>query len=186
MDARPWRLPLAPGISWHEVDTQVVLTAKQKLLNAAGAQLAKQGLQTDSSNAQSSSSTSQELPVRHEVYQEENKMRNTKHSNKELLISLSAITGRNSSSSRCKFPLLTAGWTCTPTDLQRPNWTPKLTSQGLDKNQPVMWVAEGLLYYLEPDTVQPMLQVKSFLMAGSSEAACRLTSIPKSLALCLS
>ncbi|KAK9805049.1 hypothetical protein WJX73_006997 [Symbiochloris irregularis] len=37
LDARPWRLPLAAGIRWYEIDRQEVLRVKEKILQASGA-----------------------------------------------------------------------------------------------------------------------------------------------------
>lgn len=39
MDSRPWRLPLPPGCSWFEIDSENVMKCKLQLLHAAGAQL---------------------------------------------------------------------------------------------------------------------------------------------------
>eukprot|EP00775_Hariotina_reticulata_P002750 gene2750-3045_t len=43
-------------------------------------------------------------------------------------------------------------------DLQVTGWIHELVAAGLDLKQPVLWIAEGLLYYLEPESVRSMLQ----------------------------
>eukprot|EP00955_Chlamydomonas_euryale_P060504 357733-Chlamydomonas_euryale.AAC.8 len=43
-------------------------------------------------------------------------------------------------------------------DLQEENWSDKLIASGFSPKQPTAWVLEGLLYYLQPDTVPSMLK----------------------------
>jgi Leucine carboxyl methyltransferase len=57
--------------------------------------------------------------------------------------------------------LRVASWRCAPTDLQRVGWSARLVRAGLSCHQPTAWLAEGLLYYLNPNTVGPMLQARS-------------------------
>lgn len=57
-----------------------------------------------------------------------------------------------------KFPLKASSWQCVSCDLQTPGWSQELCSVGYQRDQPTIWVAEGLLTYLRPDTVQPMLK----------------------------
>lgn len=59
---------------------------------------------------------------------------------------------------RFKYPLFAATWRGISVDLQQPGWIAQLVAQGLDPGQPVVWLAEGLLYYLDPPTVETMLQ----------------------------
>lgn len=43
-------------------------------------------------------------------------------------------------------------------DLSRPDWTQKVLDAGLDRQQPTLWVAEGLIHYLPPGTLAKLLQ----------------------------
>jgi hypothetical protein len=55
--------------------------------------------------------------------------------------------------------------------LQVAGWTAALIAAGLDPQLPTAWLAEGLLYYLEPSCVGAMLQVSNV----SSETLLRHT-----------
>ena len=59
-----------------------------------------------------------------------------------------------------RFPLHAESWVTVAADLQNPGWTQQLIQQGFSREVPTIWVAEGLLYYLGPTTVTPLLQVR--------------------------
>ncbi len=56
--------------------------------------------------------------------------------------------------------MLCSGAAGVPLDLQEAGWAKKLLAAGFSPEQPTVWVLEGLLYYLEPETVPAMLQVR--------------------------
>lgn len=57
-------------------------------------------------------------------------------------------------------PLKASSWSCVAVDLQVPGWSRPLVVAGFNPAEPTVWVAEGLMYYLEPHTVAPLLQVR--------------------------
>jgi O-methyltransferase involved in polyketide biosynthesis len=59
-----------------------------------------------------------------------------------------------------QYPLQASSWATVAADLQKPGWTEQLLQQGFRTDVPTIWVAEGLLYYLKPSTVTPLLQVR--------------------------
>lgn len=61
--------------------------------------------------------------------------------------------------------LTASSWSCASADLQLPGWTRQLVSAGLDVYAPIAWLAEGLLYYLEPGCVGAMLQVSGCIQS---------------------
>ncbi|KAI8473409.1 MAG: S-adenosyl-L-methionine-dependent methyltransferase [Monoraphidium minutum] len=66
------------------------------------------------------------------------------------------------------FNLTAARWSSAACDLQAVGWTSQLELQGLDLLQPTCWVAEGLLYYLNPAAVSPMLKEAAAASAPGS------------------
>jgi O-methyltransferase involved in polyketide biosynthesis len=65
----------------------------------------------------------------------------------------------DNSSSGTETQLRAASWSCAAVDLQVSGWSAALVAAGLDPRVPTAWLAEGLLYYLEPGCVGGMLQV---------------------------
>ena len=61
-------------------------------------------------------------------------------------------------SARAGYPLCCSSWAGVPLDLQEAGWTEKLKAMGFKPSEPTVWVLEGLLYYLEPESVPAMLQ----------------------------
>ncbi|KAL4447525.1 hypothetical protein ABPG75_004744 [Micractinium tetrahymenae] len=55
-------------------------------------------------------------------------------------------------------PLRAASWAALSADLARPGWSAALGAAGLDPRQPTVWVAEGLLMYLDEGQVAALLQ----------------------------
>jgi len=136
MDTRPWRLDIPQGIVWFEVDRSDVLKAKQAELRRAGvpftrSQQAAQSFKSDGRGGQACRHSSNSGD--HRTSQE--------------------------GASRETYSLKVDSWRSASADLQVPGWLHPLLAAGLDLKQPVLWMAEGLLYYLEPETVGPMLQV---------------------------
>jgi O-methyltransferase involved in polyketide biosynthesis len=73
-----------------------------------------------------------------------------------------AESGSTSSSNSAGVQLRASSWSCAAVDLQVSGWTAELLDAGLDPALPTAWLAEGLLYYLEPSCVGAMLQVSLF------------------------
>lgn len=64
-------------------------------------------------------------------------------------------------------PRLTAATRTTlVTDLNQPGWDQQLLAAGFDPARPTVWVAEGLLYYLQPEAAQELLRVRGSLLAA--------------------
>jgi O-methyltransferase involved in polyketide biosynthesis len=74
-----------------------------------------------------------------------------------------AAAAESGSSSSSGVELRASSWACAAVDLQVSGWTAELLAAGLDPKLPTAWLAEGLLYYLEPSCVGAMLQVRLFL-----------------------
>jgi O-methyltransferase involved in polyketide biosynthesis len=72
-----------------------------------------------------------------------------------------AESGSSSCTSSSGVQLRAASWSCAAVDLQVAGWTAELVAAGLDPKLPTAWLAEGLLYYLEPSCVGAMLQVSA-------------------------
>ncbi|WIA14379.1 hypothetical protein OEZ85_002908 [Tetradesmus obliquus] len=64
--------------------------------------------------------------------------------------------------------LRAGSWSCAAVDLQVPGWTAELLAAGLDPQAPTAWLAEGLLYYLDPSCVGGMLQEAASISAPGS------------------
>lgn len=138
MDTRPWRLDLPPKVSWFEIDRHDVLKAKKAELQNSGAEF-----RPHSSSSHSSSSTSQ--------------------TSSKAGTSNQTSAAQEGGTKQC-FQLKAISWNCAAVDLQVPGWSKQLIKAGLDTSLPTAWVAEGLMYYLEPDCVAKMLQVPTGLL----------------------
>ncbi|PSC68451.1 general transcription factor IIH subunit 2 [Micractinium conductrix] len=57
-----------------------------------------------------------------------------------------------------RFPLRCGSWTGVRCDLGEPSWAEALLAAGFDPSQPTVWVAEGLLMYLQESQVTALLQ----------------------------
>eukprot|EP00878_Enallax_costatus_P023758 GHUV01025298.1.p1 GENE.GHUV01025298.1~~GHUV01025298.1.p1 ORF type:complete len:506 (+),score=168.56 GHUV01025298.1:180-1697(+) len=139
MDSRPWRLDLPPGIAWFEVDRHDVLKAKQQALR-------KSGVSFHTVNNSGTSTTSHS--------------KSTRNSHEDR--------SSRSKASGSQTYLKAASWSCAAVDLQVPGWSKQLVKVGLDPQQPTAWVAEGLMYYLEPEGVAGMLQEVASVSAPGS------------------
>ncbi|KAL0021692.1 hypothetical protein WJX79_001040 [Trebouxia sp. C0005] len=76
------------------------------------------------------------------------------------------------------FPLKSASYTAVAADLSDADWTSALRKSGWQEHLPTTWVAEGLLYYMEPADVAALLNkiaamsaVESFLIATAVTTA---------------
>jgi O-methyltransferase involved in polyketide biosynthesis len=47
------------------------------------------------------------------------------------------------------------------TDLNQPGWDQQLLAAGFNTARPTVWVAEGLVYYLQPEAAKELLKVRS-------------------------
>jgi O-methyltransferase involved in polyketide biosynthesis len=65
-------------------------------------------------------------------------------------------------------PRLTAATrTTVTTDLNRPGWDQQLLAAGFNPARPTVWVAEGLVYYLQPEAAKELLQVRGLGMPAA-------------------
>jgi len=78
-----------------------------------------------------------------------------------------------------KFPLRPYAWAAVAADVTVPGWTAALAARGgggFDPRVPTLWVAEGLLYYLDPAAVPGMLaEAASVSAPGSALVATVIT-----------
>jgi O-methyltransferase involved in polyketide biosynthesis len=65
---------------------------------------------------------------------------------------------------KTQFPLRCGSWAAVPCDLSDASWVDALKEAGWDPAKPTVWVAEGLLMYLEEERVRSLLRT----MADSS------------------
>lgn len=134
MDTRPWRLDLPPGVAWFEIDRHDVLKAKKAVLR-------KHRVKFKPSHGDSSKGNT--------------------HSTEGNAAGVSAKQKQGASgapgSACCE--LKAASWACATADLQVSGWSKRLQRAGFDVKQPTVWVAEGLMYYLEPECIAALLQV---------------------------
>ncbi|GLC40669.1 hypothetical protein PLESTM_001099500 [Pleodorina starrii] len=152
LDARPWRLPLPPGVRWFEVDRRDVLAAKQARLRDLGAQTDAATAATGADHSSSSSGGS---------------------GSGSGSAAASAASGGG-----WRHPLRAAGWSCVAVDLQRRGWARGLLERGLDAASPVLWVLEGLLYYLEEADVRALLQEAASVSGPGSILAASVIRAP--------
>lgn len=78
---------------------------------------------------------------------------------RRLLERAGAAFAAEEGSVRAGHPLCCSSWAGVPLDLQEAGWAEELKAKGFRPSQPTVWVLEGLLYYLEPDSVPAMLKV---------------------------
>lgn len=140
MDSRPWRLALPPGVRWFEVDRADVLAAKQRLLKANGASFTP----SEANKAQASSSSCNDPGG---AVSNSDQACSTSH---DRDVQKHHASGHS---------LKALDWKCVAADLQKRGWTQKLIEAGLETHKRICWCAEGLLYYLHPDSVVEMLEV---------------------------
>eukprot|EP00884_Botryococcus_braunii_P022273 jgi/Botrbrau1/872/Bobra.0352s0061.1 len=65
-------------------------------------------------------------------------------------------------------PLRTASWTPVVADLNVEGWVSKLEQTGFDPRQGTVWLAEGLLMYIDPDRVPELLREMQGVSAPGS------------------
>ncbi|KAI3429344.1 hypothetical protein D9Q98_005439 [Chlorella vulgaris] len=130
MDSRPWRMKLPADLHWFELDQADVVEAKQEVLKSLAAEVPVGG--------SAAGELEEPLPAMSPKYAE---------SGLERAISLGSV----------RFPLRCASWTAVPCDLQDPSWADALLAAGFDPSKPTVWVAEGLLMYLDEADVKALL-----------------------------
>ncbi|KAL6769918.1 hypothetical protein ACKKBG_A32875 [Auxenochlorella protothecoides x Auxenochlorella symbiontica] len=69
---------------------------------------------------------------------------------------------------RKAYPLLAGSWKGVEADLEEPGWWESLLASGFDPGSPVVWLAEGLLMYLEGKSVASLLSTISRLSSQNS------------------
>ena len=57
-----------------------------------------------------------------------------------------------------RHPLKAAAWIPLEADLSEANWSALLIAAGFHPEQPTVWLAEGLLMYIQPPAVDAMLR----------------------------
>ena len=65
---------------------------------------------------------------------------------------------RQSSLDKVELPLRTGDWAGVAADLSSPAWADALRAAGFDPHKPTVWVAEGLLMYLQAEAVDSVLR----------------------------
>lgn len=144
MDTRAWRLALPPGVWWCEVDRPGVLAAKQAVLSRQGAQAPANNITT------AASSTQTPCPATAAT--------NGVDSATDCAVGRS---GNVSSSSACDgawaHPLRAAQWWGVEHDVTKAGWVDALARCGWRREQPTVWVAEGLIVYLEQRSAEWVL-----------------------------
>lgn len=143
LDSRPWRLALPPGVAWFEVDRRDVLAAKTRRLKEMGAQTRadsrpQAALQMHSLTGAGSGAVAQQQQQQAGLQEQQGQGQRV-----------------------CTHPLTARSWDCVAVDLQHRGWSRGLLRAGLDPAQPVCWILEGLLYYLEERDVRALLQVRA-------------------------
>lgn len=73
------------------------------------------------------------------------------------------------------YPLRAASWEGVAADLEGPTWAADLVAAGFDPQQPTVWVAEGLLMYLEPPSVAALLRKAA---GAEVHSPCRAGTLP--------
>lgn len=72
----------------------------------------------------------------------------------------------------------TTGVTFVPADFEKEDWLERLTSAGFDRNQPTLFLWEGVIVYLEPRAVEETLRKIASCAKGSLVAFDYFTSEP--------
>ena len=70
--------------------------------------------------------------------------------------------------SAVEYPLRTYSRDAVTADLGDPSWVKSLVDAGFDRSKPTVWLAEGLLMYLEPERVTGLLKELAGLSAPGS------------------
>jgi O-methyltransferase involved in polyketide biosynthesis len=204
MDARPWRLALPPGrVRWIEVDRADVIRAKQMALLAAGAEVpgaaaaaavsggggggkkkAAPAMVPPPPPAAMAAAPSSALASRPSIVSVRSLQRSK--SAAAAAAALAAVADDNKEAAAAalvppppfpKLPMCASSWTAVAADLTKPGWAATLAREArLDPTIPTLWVAEGLLYYLDPATVPAMLrEAASVSCRGSALVATVIT-----------
>jgi O-methyltransferase involved in polyketide biosynthesis len=140
LSTRPWRLHLPASLKWFDVDRQDVIDAKEDVLLGLGAEVEIMS------------------PMRRS------------HSNNALLErQIGSLTGTNHNHRAVEYPLRCDERMSVTADLGHPSWMRSLLEAGFDPNKPTVWIAEGLLMYLEPARVDALLkELAAISVQGSS------------------
>ena len=139
LSTRPWRLHLPASLKWFDVDRQDVIDAKEDLLLGHGAEVEIMS------------------PMRRS------------HSNNALLErQIGSLTGTNHNHRAVEYPLRCEERMSVAADLGHPSWVRSLMEAGFDPNKPTVWIAEGLLMYLEPARVDALLKELAAISARGS------------------
>lgn len=80
--------------------------------------------------------------------------------------------------SNSAYPLKAASYVPVMADLGDTDWSAKLKESGWQENLPTVWVAEGLLYYMDPPAVTALLKAIAALSTGDNSliATCVTTA----------
>ncbi|KAG2434050.1 hypothetical protein HXX76_007778 [Chlamydomonas incerta] len=160
LDSRPWRLALPPGVAWFEVDRRDVLAAKTRRLGEMGAQ-------TRAHSRPPAALQMQPLPG----------------AGNGAVAQQGQQQGQQPQWGQQGYvhPLKAGSWECVAVDLQHRGWSRGLLRAGLDPAQPVCWILEGLLYYLEERDVRALLQEAASASGPGSVLAASIIQAPPAL-----
>lgn len=129
LSTRPWRLHLPASLKWFDVDRQDVIDIKEDLLINHGA----------------------EVDIM-------SPMRRSHSKNALLERQIGSLAGTNHNHKAVEYPLRCEERTSVPVDVGQPSWIRSLLEAGFDPNKPTVWIAEGLLMYLNPARVDELLK----------------------------
>ena len=139
LSTRPWRLHLPASLRWFDVDRQDVIDVKEDMLLKHGAEC--------------------------EIM---SPMRRSHSKNALLEFQIGSLAGSNHNHKAVEYPLRCDSRASVSTDVGNPTWARSLLEAGFDPNKPTVWIAEGLLMYLEPERVDALLRGVAALSAPGS------------------
>jgi O-methyltransferase involved in polyketide biosynthesis len=145
LSTRPWRLHLPASLKWFDVDRQDVIDVKEDLLMEHGAEV--------------------------EIM---SPMRRSHSKNSMLERQIGSLEGANHNSKSVEYPLRCDCRASVATDVGESSWMRALIEAGFDRNKPTVWIAEGLLMYLDTERVDALLKEVASLSAPGS---CLLTAV---------
>lgn len=79
-----------------------------------------------------------------------------------------AGAGMQAGQTNVAYPLKAESYTAVQADLSDADWTAKLKDSGWQQDLPTLWIAEGLLYYLQPAAVAALLKTVAALSTPDS------------------
>lgn len=139
LSTRPWRLHLPASLKWFDIDRQDVIDVKEDLLMEHGAEV--------------------------EIM---SPMRRSHSKNALLERQIGSLTGTNHNHKAVEYPLRCDSRASVATDVSNPTWVRSLLEAGFDPKKPTVWIAEGLLMYLDTARVDALLKELAAISAPGS------------------